>query len=291
MKRKIIEIDEEKCNGCGLCVPGCQEGALQIIDGKARLVSDVYCDGLGACLGQCPQGALKVVEREAPEFDAQAVEAHLRSLGRPAPAGHASPAGAVSAPSASASDQGQDRASHHPHHHGHGPGGGCPGSALRRLTPAPAPTKATGSTATAATAATGGDGAPDAPPPSQLGHWPVQLMLVPPHAPFLQGADLVLCADCVPFAVPDFHARYLQGRSILVGCPKLDDAAFYQQKLAAIFQQARPRRVTVLRMEVPCCGGLAHLAQQARAQAGVDIPLEVHVIGIQGGIVSRQPLS
>ncbi|RCK79440.1 MAG: Ferredoxin 3 fused to uncharacterized domain [Candidatus Ozemobacter sibiricus] len=284
MKRKIIEIDEEKCNGCGLCVPGCQEGALQIIDGKARLVSDVYCDGLGACLGQCPQGALKVVEREAPEFDAQAVENHLRSLGRPTPAGHGSPSGAVSAPSGSASDQGHVHAGHHHHHHhGHGPGGGCPGSVLRRLTPAP-----TNATITTAAAATGGEGVADVPPPSQLGHWPVQLMLVPPHAPFLQNADLVLCADCVPFAIPDFHARYLQGRSILVGCPKLDDAAFYQQKLTAIFQQARPRRVTVLRMEVPCCGGLTQLAQQARAQAGVDVPLEVHVIGIQGGIVSHQ---
>ncbi len=265
MKRKIIEIDEDKCNGCGLCVPGCKEGALQIIDGKARLVSDVYCDGLGACLGECPQGALKVVERDAPEFDEKAVEAHLRTIGRPPLAGHG-PHGAAPSPTP---------AQGHGHSHGHGVG--CPGSALRRMSPSPTPT----------TAATGGVPA-DAPPPSQLGHWPVQLMLVPPHAPFLKDADLVLCADCVPFAVPDFHARYLQGRSVLVGCPKLDDAAFYQEKMAAIFQQARPRRVTVLRMEVPCCGGLAHLAQQARAQAGVATPLEIHVIGIQGGIVSRQ---
>ncbi len=262
MKRQIIEIDEAKCNGCGRCVPGCKEGALQIINGKARLVSEVYCDGLGACLGECPQGALKVVEREAPGFDEKAVDEHLRRIGRPPMAGQApSPA-------------------HEPDHgHTHGQaGGGCPGSALRHLAPT-APVREGPAT---------GERTFGSPPPSKLSHWPVQLMLVPPHAPFLQGADLVLCADCVPFAIPDFHSRYLDGRAVLVGCPKLDDAGFYQEKMTAIFQQARPRKTTVLRMEVPCCGGLARLAREARAAAGVSTPLEVHVIGIQGGIVSQE---
>ncbi|NLI79524.1 MAG: 4Fe-4S binding protein [Candidatus Riflebacteria bacterium] len=260
MKRQIIEIDETKCNGCGRCVPGCKEGALQIIDGKARLVSEVYCDGLGACLGECPQGALKVVEREAPGFDDKAVDEHLRRIGRPPMAGHGHPPAAEPG-------------------HGHA-GGGCPGSALRNLAPA-----------TAAGERQGPAGRTfGSPPPSKLSHWPVQLMLVPPHAPFLQGADLVLCADCVPFAVPDLHTRYLVGRAVLVACPKLDDAAYYAEKMAAIFQQARPRKVTILRMEVPCCGGLTHLVREARAAAGVDTPLEVHVIGIQGGIVSQEPV-
>ncbi|MBI5546064.1 MAG: 4Fe-4S binding protein [Deltaproteobacteria bacterium] len=243
MKRKIIEIDEAKCDGCGQCVDACHEGALALIDGKARLVKDIFCDGLGACIGECPTGALKIIEREAPAFDASAVEAAQRS---------------------------GPGAAHPPAHHGHGHGGGgCPGAALRSLEQAPGPSESD---------------SPDQPPPSALGHWPVQLMLVPPHAPFLKGADLVVCADCVPFTVPDFHARYLQGRAVVVGCPKLDDLEHYFQKLAAMIREARPRRLTVLRMEVPCCRGISQAAIQAALASTESFPVEEHVIGVRGGI-------
>lgn len=240
MKRKIISIDESKCNGCGLCIPGCHEGALQIVDGKARLVADVYCDGLGACLGECPQGALSIEEREAIEFDQKVVDHRLSAL------------------------------------KGRSNGGGCPGSAMRQmLRPVSAAPVAGMSGSTQ----------------SQLGHWPVQLMLVPPAAPFLREADILLCADCVPFALPDFHSRYLAGRPVLVACPKLDDSDHYLNKLIEMFTSARPKRVTVLRMEVPCCGGLAWLAQEARRAAGLDFPLEIHTIGIQGSVITRQNAS
>ncbi len=247
MKRKIIEIDESKCDGCGQCIDACHEGALALVDGKARLVKDVYCDGLGACIGDCPTGALKIVERDAADFDQAAVDTHLSSLGRaPMPHAHG-----------------------HAHGHGHHAGGGCPGSAMRTMTPAPA---------------LSGPVADDQPPPSQLGQWPVQLNLVPPHAPFLRGADLVVCADCVPFTVPDFHARYLSGKAIVVGCPKLDDLGHYAEKLQAMVAQAQPRRLTVVIMEVPCCRGLAQVAVEAASQQGMSFPVEVHVAGVRGGI-------
>jgi len=229
--RPIIRIDEKKCTGCGACIPGCAEGALQIVDGKARLIREIYCDGLGACLGECPEGALTLEERESEAFDEQAVEAHLarKKNEDPLPCG-------------------------------------CPGSAMRTIRPADD---------LAAPAA--------AQSISALLHWPVQLMLVPPGAPFLHEADLLVCADCVPFAMPDLHERYLAGRAVLVGCPKLDDAAYYRQKLEAIFREAQPRSITVLRMEVPCCGGLAHIVTEARDAAVPDCPLEVEIVEIQGG--------
>jgi len=236
--REILLIDEEKCDGCGDCVPACAEGAIQIIDGKARLVSDTYCDGLGACLGNCPQGALTIEVREAVDFNEQAVQRHLAKLQT-----------AQSLPLTAVHE-------------------GCPGAAMQNFEQAAA--KPVEGSALQV--------------PSQLGHWPVQLMLVPPHAPFLQGADVLVCADCVPFTVPDFHTRYLAGRSVLVGCPKLDDLQHYFEKLKAIFAEAQPRRVTVLRMEVPCCGGIAEAAVQARNQIIPQTPLEIHTIGIRGGV-------
>ena len=233
--RAIIRIDEEKCTGCGQCIPGCAEGALQIVDGKARLICEIYCDGLGACLGECPEGALTLEERESEAFDEQAVEEHLakQETEDPLPCG-------------------------------------CPGSAVRTIHPADV------SSAPAA-----------APSPSALSHWPVQLMLVPPGAPFLRGADLLVCADCVPFAMPNLHAHYLAGRAVLVGCPKLDDAGHYRQKLETIFREAQPRSITVLRMEVPCCGGLAHVVTEARNAAVPDCPLKIEVVQIQGGGVGE----
>ena len=235
MRRKIIEIDEEKCDGCGQCVVACEEGALEVIDGKARVVNEVFCDGLGACIGECPQGALTIKEREAPEFNPVAVEQHL------------------------AQTETREQATPTPR--------GCLGSAVRQLQRDVAAVEVS-----------------DEMPPSRLGHWPVQLMLVPPGAPFLKGADIVVCADCVPFAVPDFHARYLDGKAVLVGCPKLDDLEFYKRKLKEIIAEAQPASLTVLRMEVPCCGGLAHAAVQARDAALPEMPLEVHTIGIRGGV-------
>jgi NAD-dependent dihydropyrimidine dehydrogenase PreA subunit len=267
MKRKIVVIDEEKCNGCGLCVPNCAEGAIKIIDGKAKLVSETYCDGLGACLGHCPMDAIHMEERDAAEYDHDAVTQHLKAEGRaPVP-------NLLQSPSHGHGVQVQRPAQAHGHGHQHH-GGGCPGSAMRNLAAAPAKPNV---------AATG-----EQPGESLLGHWPVQLMLIPPHAPFLQGSDLVICADCVPFAVPDFHARYLNGRAVVIGCPKLDDLDHYREKIEAIFAQARPRRVTVLRMEVPCCGGIAHVALEAHKAAIPQTPLEIHIIGIRGGIVAQE---
>ena len=241
MERTIINIDEEKCDGCGECVPSCAEGAIQIINGKARLLSENYCDGLGACIGECPQGALTIEVREAPDFDKVAVVHNLaaqRIVERNAPV-----------------------AVHQ----------GCPGAAMRELAHDDRPVAA----------------AQQPSIPSQLGHWPVQLMLVPPHAPFLKNADLLVCADCVPFAVPDFHSRYLAGRAVLVGCPKLDNLPFYVEKLKAIFAEAKPRRITVLRMEVPCCGGIAQAAIVARNEVAPPIPLTVHTVGIRGAISAQ----
>jgi ferredoxin len=240
MVRKVIRIDESKCDGCGQCATACHEGAIRIIDGKARLVTESYCDGLGACLGECPQGAITLEEREADAF-----------VEPPPVAPPPRPAMSVA-----------------PHSHG---GHACPGAAMRSMTPPKA--------APDATAVAG-----DQPPASSLGHWPVQLMLVPPFAPFLAGADLIVCADCVPFAVPDFHARYLSGKAVVVGCPKLDDLDHYREKLHQMFALSRPARITVVRMEVPCCGGIAHATIEARNAEVPDCPLEVHTVGIGGGI-------
>jgi ferredoxin len=233
--RRIVRIDEEKCDGCGLCASACHEGAIAIIHGKARLVSETYCDGLGDCLGECPRGAITIEERAAEPFDAGAVEKHLADL-KDEKTCEAAPV----------------------------IGGGCPGSALRRFETTGAP------------ALSGGDR------PSRLGHWPVQLMLVPPTAPFLKGADILIAADCTPFATANFHERYLAGKALLVGCPKLDDIRHYYEKLKAIFATARPASVTVLRMEVPCCGGIANAVARARTETIPDTALEVVTIGVRG---------
>lgn len=260
--RKIVHIDEDKCDGCGACVPGCAEGAIQVIDGKARLVSEVYCDGLGACLGHCPRGAITIEERPAEPFNEQAVREYLATKEAetpraPQPASSSCPSAAVRV---------LDTANPpHPMTEG-----GCPGTALRQFQ----------------AAAMAADTSRQA-EPSALGHWPVQLRLVPPGAPFLKRADLLVCADCVPFAVPDFHRRYLAGRAVLVGCPKLDDIQAYRHKLAQIFAEAQPRSVTVLRMEVPCCAALAHAVIEARDASAPHLSVQVDTIGIRGHIDSE----
>jgi Pyruvate/2-oxoacid:ferredoxin oxidoreductase delta subunit len=257
--RKIVQIDETKCDGCGLCVPSCAEGAIQVIDGKARLVSDVYCDGLGACLGQCPQDAIHIIEREANEFDEAAAHRHVSRLRGDRPA--TLPTIPVAAPP-------QAPARH---------GGGCPGSMLRQFTQA----------APRGLASFGPEQAgDDEGEPTALGQWPVQLHLVPPNAPFLRDGDLLLVADCVPFAMPDFHKRLLRGRPIVIGCPKLDDNRAYLDKLASILAHGGIRSLTVVHMEVPCCTGLVRLAESALELTGSAVPLEEVTISIRGKVLT-----
>lgn len=248
MLRKIVKIDPDKCNGCGDCVPSCAEGAIKIINGKAVLAADNLCDGLGACLGECPMNAITVEEREADEFDEAAVAKHLTAQGKPAPVHQHTPPQAA------------------PGHHHHA-GGGCPGSRAMSFTrPEEKPASPTGSRQ------------------SQLAQWPVQLHLVSTTAPYFQGADLLITADCVPVAYAGYHEDFLKGKAVVMGCPKLDDNQFYTQKLTELFSKSDIKSVTVLKMEVPCCGGIAIAAQQALAACGKNIPLEVVTIGIQGAI-------
>ena len=234
--RKIVRIDEEKCNRCGLCVPACVEGALQIIDGKAKLISDKYCDGLGACLGECPQGAIAIEEREAEEFDQEAVTHHLEEK---EPATEGLPCG-------------------------------CPSTAVsqfeRQETIGDVPRTASYQQ-------------------SMLSHWPIQLTLVPPKAPFLQGANLILTADCVPFTYAGFHRDFLKDHSLLVACPKLDDFQAHLEKLTDILKYSSVRRLTVVHMEVPCCSGLTHMARQAMKLSGKDFSFKEVTVSIKGNLV------
>ncbi|MGD0275254.1 MAG: 4Fe-4S binding protein [Syntrophales bacterium] len=210
IKRKLIRIDEVKCTGCGLCVPSCAEGAIQIVDGKARLVAEKYCDGLGACLGECPEGALSIREEEADEFDPEAVDERCQQANLPA----------VQSPSSSA-----------------------------------------------------------------LSHWPVQIRLVPPTAPFLRGADLLVVADCTPVAYPRFHEDFLFGKVVLVGCPKFDDTQAYVERFTRIFQENDIKSVTVLVMDVPCCQGLPVIVQKGLELSGKNVPLKKVTISRQGIIL------
>jgi Pyruvate/2-oxoacid:ferredoxin oxidoreductase delta subunit len=280
--RKMVKIDEEKCNGCGACVPGCAEGALAIVDGKARLVKESYCDGLGACLGECPQGAISIEERDAAEFDPAAVERHLAGGGAaahpaplatsPAPAAArlfgAGAAAGRAAPSPSAT-QGREApaAAHH---------GGCPGSRMMQFRRPPAP------------AATSDAPPTSGPAQSALNHWPVQLALLPVEAPFYQDAELVLSADCAAFALGDFHSRLLRGRALAIACPKLDDVAPYVDKLTEILRRNRVRGLVLVHMEVPCCGGIVRLAHEAARRSGRTIPARDVTVSVSGEILSDE---
>ncbi len=255
MIRKMVKIDEEKCNGCGLCVPSCAEGAIQIIDGKAKLIADNLCDGLGACLGDCPVDAITIEEREADEFDETAVEEHLKEIGRD------------------------------PQPHDHGPaahtGGGCPSAAVKSFA-APAAGGCPSARLMNFSEEKKEETAEVGSRPSRLAQWPVQLHLVPPTAPFFQNADVLLAADCAPFAYADFQEDLLKGKALAIACPKLDDTAPYVDKLVAMITQSNIKSLTVVHMEVPCCNGLVFMARQAIEQSGRDIPFETVCIGIRG---------
>jgi len=268
--RKIVHIDQSKCDGCGQCVPSCAEGAIQVINGKARLVSDVYCDGLGACLGECPQGAITIIEREAAEFDEHAALEHVaRTRSQSASTKRAVPSPAAAAPRPA-------------HGHGHG---GCPGAAARSLGALPVlGGRPPMPTARPAVSAAGADDSDAAPP---LANWPIQLHLVPPTAPFLRDADLFLVADCAAFAFAGFHREVLKRRPLVIGCPKLDDTGAYVEKLSAMIAAAGIRSITVVHMEVPCCTGLIRIAQQAKAQTGSDLPLEEITVSIRGELLQQ----
>jgi len=248
IKRKIIQIDEKKCNGCGLCVPSCAEGAIQIVNGKARLAAEKFCDGLGACLGECPEGALKITEREAEDFDEKAVEAHLQGQKSRKPAEDFPPAG------------------------------GCPSARLQVFAPA-SPCQEANLPKTYE----GG--------PSALTHWPVQIRLVPPSAPFLKDADLLVAADCTPIAYPNFHRDFLNGKVVMVGCPKFDDVQDYVHKFAEIFKVAGIKSVEVVTMEVPCCQGLPVVVKKGLELAGKKIPLHQIIISTRGDLLKRQKIA
>ena len=270
--RTIITIDEEKCNGCGLCIPNCPEGALQVIDGKARLVSDLFCDGLGACVGYCPEGAITLVEREAEPYDERRVMANIARQG----------ANTIRA--------------HLAHLEGHGEK-----ELLRQAiaylkeneVPVPqefvqgghAPAGCPGRQAVAFPAKAGSPG-PASPAGSELGNWPIQLHLLSPMAPQFKGKDVLLSADCVAYAMGGFHASLLKGKSLAIACPKLDEGKeIYREKLTALIDHAQINTLTVVMMEVPCCRGLLAIAQQAVVKAARKIPLKAAIVSISDGAV------
>ena len=235
MNRDIVFIDEEKCNGCGMCIPNCAEGAIKLINGKAKLVDDRFCDGLGACLGHCPQDAITITKRDAPEFDEEEVKKHLlatpkiveKKTEKKIPCG-------------------------------------CPGSMAMDLRSEKKPPVA--------------QGRQDA----QLKQWPVQLMLVSPDASYFKDSDLLVAADCVPFAYPNFHSDFLKGKSLIIGCPKLDDAQYYVEKLTELIKKNDLKSITLVNMEVPCCFGLQRIVEEAVSKSGKVLPIRQTVITIRG---------
>ena len=284
MKRKIISIDESKCNGCEQCLPGCPEGALQVINGKARLISDLFCDGLGACLGHCPEGAITIEEREAAPYDERQViagiarqgkaviEAHLQHLRDHKETAYLQQALAY------LREQGLE-ASPGTGGRGLAPGAsgfhGCPGSQVISF----------------GAQHESGEPGPAAAPPSRLTHWPIQLHLISPLASHYRGADLLLAADCVPFAMGGFHEGHLKGKTLAIACPKLDQGQeVYLEKLTSLVNEAEVKSVTVMIMQVPCCSGLLHLARKAVERSGRSVPLRFLVVGLRGEILQEGDL-
>ena len=274
MKRKIIKINEEKCTGCGLCIPGCPEGAIQLIDGKARLVSDRYCDGLGACLGHCPEGAITIEERDAETYDERNVMENVISQGE----------NTIKAHLQHLRDHGEteylqeavhvlkERGIPVPEDNPEPVFSGCPGSqsmsfaAQSNQAPQPA-----------------------GPATSQLTHWPVQLHLISPAAPHYKKSDLLLASDCSAFTAGDFHQSFLKGKTLAIACPKLDEGqTLYVEKIKTLIDEAEINTLTVLMMQVPCCGGLLHMAQTAAEQANRKIPIKAMILGLQGVILREE---
>ncbi|HQC50712.1 MAG TPA: 4Fe-4S binding protein [bacterium] len=259
--RKIIKIDEEKCDGCGLCIPSCKEGALQIVDGKARLVSDVYCDGLGACLGECPRGAITIEEREAEAFDETAVEKQAMREG--------SSTIPDETKGCSSSNQSRVTSNESPLPCG------CPGTMAKELKVA-GKAKAEAKVEAQRNKCCG--------IASELTHWPVQLALIPVNAPYLKNADLLLLADCTAVAYANLHHDFIRGRVVAMACPKLDNTDPYVQKLAAMIQTNDFRSIEVVMMEVPCCAGLFSLVQRAAESSGVRVRIKKTIISLEGGV-------
>jgi ferredoxin len=285
VKRKIIKIDEELCTGCGDCIPNCPEGAIQLIDDKARIISDIFCDGLGACLGHCPVEAISIEEREAEEYDEKKVMANVVKQGENVIKAHL-----------------EHMRDHDQHEYLQQaieylkennmkvpieePGTteckteaplpcGCPGSAvqdLRKETQADECVEEVKSVSSNV---------------SELQQWPVQFMLVPPHAPYLKNADLLITADCVPIAYPNYHSDLLKGKIVLVGCPKFDKIDYYKDKLVEIIKNNDLKSITVAIMEVPCCGGLSHMVSEAVSESGINIPLKNIIVGVKGEILEE----
>jgi ferredoxin len=278
-KRKIIKIDEEKCNGCGVCIPNCPEGALQVIDDKARLISDIFCDGLGACIGHCPQEAITTEEREAEEYDEKktmenivkagknTIIAHLNHLKDHGEMGYYNEALEVlekKGIEVNLDEKPADKCANKPQ--------GCPGASVIDFSDEKKSNIEESGTRN-----------------SQLRQWPIQFHLVPPNAPYFQGKDVLLVADCVAYSLADFHKDYLKGKSIAIACPKLDsNQGIYEEKLAALIDDAKINTLTVITMEVPCCSGLLNLAKNASKKASRKIPIKSIVVGIKGKILKGE---
>ncbi len=295
MKREMVKIDEDLCNGCGDCVPNCHEGALQIVDGKAVLISDLMCDGLGACIGYCPQGAIEIELREAEPYNEtkvmelmipkgkNTVIAHLKHLkehnevdylkegvrylkqAKDLPFNFQEVVNEVhGAPKVFQPTQMA---------HAAGGGGGCPGSQARTIV-RPEDSMASASVVAA---------------PSELRQWPVQLHLVNPSAAYFQQADVVVAADCVAFAMGDFHARFLKGKSVVIACPKLDAGMdIYKDKITALVNNAHVNTITVVIMQVPCCGGLLQVVQQGVAEASNKVPVKLAIVSVEGKVLEER---
>ena len=283
MKRKIVQIDEEKCNGCGDCIPECQEGALQIIDEKARLISDLFCDGLGACLGHCPEDAITIIEREAEPYDELKVMEMIVPKGRNTILAHLEhlrdhnevdflneAIEYLNKNNIDMSKEGFEEKKESP-----APACGCPGSATMDFNVDKEEVDQTSQPASDPMNV-----------PSELRQWPVQMHLVNPQAPYFRNADVVLTADCVPFAMGNFHARFLKDKSLAIACPKLDASQeSYVEKLTSMIKDSMINSLTVIMMEVPCCGGLLGMAEAARQQAGRNVPIKRIVVSLQGEVL------
>lgn len=279
MQRDMITIDEDKCNGCGVCVPGCPEGALQVIDGKARLVSDLLCDGLGACIKECPVDALKVEKKEAQPYDESRVMENMVKAG----------ANTIKAHLKHLHDHGENKylgqaldflrgkgieiPNYKEEKMAHDHSRGCPGARTIDFSE---------DTGHASNDTAGMD------QPSELRQWPVQMHLVSPNAPYFQGKDLLIAADCVAFSMGNFHKDYLKGRSLAIACPKLDqEQEIYQEKIKALIDEAKVNTITVMMMQVPCCGGLLGLTKAAAAEAKRKVPVKAVIVGLKGEILQE----